>query len=498
MPLKKKRRRRRFGLGISLLLALLFSLPVVLPHLPFLDLPFFWDEAGQFVPAALDLYQRGAWIPRSATPNVHPPGVMAYLAAIWSVTGYSIAATRLAMLTLASLAALVVFLLAVEMCQEVKGIPALVVIPLLCASPLFYTQAMMAQLDLPAMLLTSLALLLFLKDKPGWTAAACTLLVLVKETGLLVPLLFGGWLLAERRARKAAWFLLPVAALGVWLLVLGRATGHVFGNSEFTRFNVFLLAHPVRMATAMGKRLYYLFFGGFHWIGTLGILLAWWQPDTYRGRAWKLGGALVTIHVVFFGLLGGAMLERYLLPVLPIVYIAMVAGWSWVPSRWRVAGQLALIAGVGFSNFQNPPYPFPFENNLAMADFVRLHVDAAQFLERRYPTARVTSVWPATAEFSRPDFGYVRYRHPVRELPDFSRATLRSVDPASVQVLVFYSRDWNPASSLMRIPQVAGFWRRFFGYREQASGAELEALLGLKVVGIWSRGGQWIEVYAKP
>jgi predicted membrane-bound dolichyl-phosphate-mannose-protein mannosyltransferase len=49
------------------------------------------------------------------------------------------------------------------------------------------------------MLFTCLALLLFLQDKIRLAALACAALVLVKETGLLVPLLFGVWLLYEKR-----------------------------------------------------------------------------------------------------------------------------------------------------------------------------------------------------------------------------------------------------------------------------------------------------------
>src|SRR5216684_133947 len=75
-----------------------FALFVLLSHATLLKLPFFWDELGQFVPAALDIFRSGAWIPYSTVPNVHPPAVMAYLAAVWTVAGYSIAATRLAML----------------------------------------------------------------------------------------------------------------------------------------------------------------------------------------------------------------------------------------------------------------------------------------------------------------------------------------------------------------------------------------------------------------
>src|SRR6476620_4892097 len=72
-------------------------------HFPFLDLPFYWDELGQFVPASLDLFQHGWWIPRSTLPNSHPPGVMAYLAGVWSLFGYSIPTTRVAMAALAAL-----------------------------------------------------------------------------------------------------------------------------------------------------------------------------------------------------------------------------------------------------------------------------------------------------------------------------------------------------------------------------------------------------------
>ena len=62
---------------------------------------------GQFAPASLDLYHDGAWVPHSTLPNVHPPGVMAYVALVWRVFGYSILSARLAMLAMAALGGLV-------------------------------------------------------------------------------------------------------------------------------------------------------------------------------------------------------------------------------------------------------------------------------------------------------------------------------------------------------------------------------------------------------
>ena len=63
----------------------LFLFILFVTHSVVLDLPYFWDEMGQFVPAALDILREGAWIPRTTLPNVHPPGVMAYLAAVWTI-----------------------------------------------------------------------------------------------------------------------------------------------------------------------------------------------------------------------------------------------------------------------------------------------------------------------------------------------------------------------------------------------------------------------------
>ena len=49
---------------------------VVVCHWPYLSLPYYWDELGQFIPASVDLLEHGQWLPMSTVPNVHPPGVM--------------------------------------------------------------------------------------------------------------------------------------------------------------------------------------------------------------------------------------------------------------------------------------------------------------------------------------------------------------------------------------------------------------------------------------
>ena len=293
-------------------------------HLPLIGLNYFWDEVEQYIPSALDIYHHGALIPQSVEPIVHPPGVLAYLAGFWRLAGYHPASTRSAMLLLASFGLLVAFLLAIELSKGVtRGAPAFLAMGLLCCSPVFFAQSMMANLDAPAMLFTTLALLLFLQDRIRACAAVCVVLVLVKETGIVVPLVFSVWLLRERRWRDAVWFAPAGVALAAWLGALFHATGHWTGSPGFEQYNLYFPLHPVRLMVAFSRRCYSLFVASFQWIGTIAIVFAWRSSRIFHTRSWKIAWCLAAAHVVLVTLLGGAVLTRYLLPVMPIVFAAM-------------------------------------------------------------------------------------------------------------------------------------------------------------------------------
>jgi 4-amino-4-deoxy-L-arabinose transferase-like glycosyltransferase len=465
-----------------------------------LSLPYFWDELGQFVPAALDIYHDGAWIPHSAVPNAHPPAVMAYLAMVWRTFGYSIAATRSAMLVLASLAVLFTFLLGRELgrARAPAVFAAVFAVLFLLLDPLFYTQGMMAQLDMPAMLFTVLALVLFLGDRHAAAAAACTALVLSKETGALLPLIFIVALYREGRSRYAAYYLAPFVALAIWFFALWRTTGHIFGDPGFTRYNTIYSLNPVRASVALLRRFYYLFIADFRWVGSLAILFAWKRTGIYSTRAWKIVWTFIAAHVLLVSLLGGAALERYLLPVVPLVYIAMGAAFQLLRPRWRYLSVAALSAGLLSGLFLNPPFPFPFENNLAMADFVELHRSAAQFIETSYPDNTIYTAWPLTQALRDPAFGYVDRKLSAAETSDLHSSTLNALDPKSVDVLVLYSRTWEPSWGVLQWPVARDFLRRFYEYERQMTPAEVRGHFGLVPVQRWTRRGQWIEVYARP
>jgi hypothetical protein len=478
-----------------LIFSLGFTALVVALHLPLLKMPFHWDEAGQFVPAALDLYRDGAWVAHSTAPNVHPPGLAAVLAAVWRVAGFSILSARLTMLAIAGLGVYLSFLLAVRLSRGAPGAPAFAAVLLLLAAPLFQAQSMLVLLDLPAMTLTVLAVLLFLDQRYALCAAVCTGLVLVKETAISTPAVFAAWLwFRDRRRREALYFAAPAAALAAWLLVLRSATGSMFGNAEFAAYNVTgTLLNPWHLLYAVFRRAYFLLFADGHWIGALAL---YFGRNVLRGREWTVAGAVAGAQLAVVTLFGGAVLERYLLPVLPFLYAAMAAAATVYTHRLRLLSHAAMLALLLAGWVWDPPFTAPLENNLSMVDFVRLQETAAEYVERHAPEARIATTWPLTNALAEPDFGYVKRPLRVVRIERQQPADFAALDPASFDLAVIYSRGQRTPRPFLDV--VPRFARRFVsGYvaaPEPPSPQDMQRA-GLAPVAQWSLGGEWLAIY---
>ncbi|HVY91790.1 MAG TPA: hypothetical protein VHA14_03535 [Bryobacteraceae bacterium] len=464
---------------------------LVMAHGPLLQLPYYWDEAGQFIPAASDIYHSGALIPYSAIPNVHPPGVMAWLALAWRVAGYSIVTARVAMLLIAAFGLLVPFLLSIELSRGSTGTPAFITVTLLFLCPLFYAQSMLAQLDMPAMAFTALALLLFLQNRFRACALACAVLVLVKETGFVAPLVFGGWLLFERRApgdnrRDVLWFLLPVGLLAIWLCALRHFTGFWFGNASFTKYNAVDTLDPVRVLFALVRRAYYLFIGSGHIIGTAIVWFAWKRMPILKDRPWRIALTLAAAQILTVSVLGGAVLERYLLPVLPILYsaFALAAGALSIGTRRVAIG--ALVVALIAANFVNPPYPFPFENNLMFVTFTDIAQQAA-FAADRY-NQPVTTTFPMTTALAHPRNGYLMLPHRTHEIPDFRPETIQPLVARPPALMIVYNTEFDPWG-LRGTELFEWFFAKYYNYERPMSALEISQLLNMRIAREWESRG---------
>src|SRR5215510_4763716 len=145
--------------------ALIFT-AIFLLHAPLLRLPYFWDEAGYYIPAAYDFFQHGELIPHSTLSNAHPPLPSIYLALWWKLSAFKPAVTRIAMLLVAALALAAVYRLA----RLLTNVPVAVA-TLLCTAifPVWFAQSSLAHADLAAAALTLWGLVYYFeaKDAPG-------------------------------------------------------------------------------------------------------------------------------------------------------------------------------------------------------------------------------------------------------------------------------------------------------------------------------------------
>src|SRR5438270_12089296 len=72
-------------------------------HFSLLRLPYYWDEAGYYIPAAWDFFRTGSLIPSTTLSNAHPPMPSVYLALWWKLSGFLPEVTCTAVLLLAAL-----------------------------------------------------------------------------------------------------------------------------------------------------------------------------------------------------------------------------------------------------------------------------------------------------------------------------------------------------------------------------------------------------------
>jgi hypothetical protein len=505
---------QRHKYSTALIFALFFAVLLAL-HAPLLHLPYFWDEAGYYVPAARDLLLTGTLIPHSTPSNAHPPLVMAYLALAWKVLGYTPGVTRTALLAVAAFSLLGVFRLAQRVANTEVAVASAICTALY---PVFFAQSSLAHLDLAAAGLTFWGLLAYVENRRWAIAIWFSVAVLAKETAILAPVALFGWELLSsflhknalvspsiRRRPKSLRLLIPLLPLGLWYAFHYARTGFVFGNPEFFRYNVRATVQPLRVLLALGLRLWQVVgYLNFYFLSLAAMLAMWLRPLQDHGEERQRISldvqfsflAVVAVYVVAMAVVGGAVLARYMLPAIPLVIIVLVSTLRRRVRLWRgviAIVVLAFVAGL----FVNPPYGFSIEDNLAYRDYVSLHQQAENFVEARYPMARVLTAWPASDELSHPYLGYVTRPVRVFRVEDFTveqmmaAADLRS----DFDIALVFSTKYEPPHPWFERRRTWERWKtRFFGYHRDVPPAVAAQILGGRLVYNDFRNGQWVSV----
>lgn len=483
-------------------------------HFSLLRLPYYWDEAGYYIPAAWDFFRTGSLIPTTTLTNAHPPLPSVYLALWWKASGFYPEVTREAVLIVASLGLLGVWQLVLRL--HGSRLVAFWTVVLTGLYPIWFAQSTLAHADIFAAAFSLWGLVYALPDRdrrPGIAALWFTAAVLSKETAIAIPLTLAIARAIEalrsgnrgRLWREAGWLSACVVPLAAWYGWHLAKTGRIFGNPEFLHYNAEATLAPERVAAAFVHRLLHLTGHMNMFVPVLLTVAALMLPPRLDREGNVRTGLslpirrlifiLLLVNAVLFSVLGGALLCRYLLPMYPLVLLLAVSTFHRRVPYWQA---LALLSAAAFvaGLFINPPYGFAPEDNLSYARVIRLHQAGIKQLSQRYAGATVLSAWPVTDELRRPELGYVKTPFDVFAIDDFSAPQIAraAAEPGRYSAALVFSTKAEPARPLLSLgSRSAAMDERYFGLHHDLLPDAIAHQLGGTVV--WKSSddqGQWI------
>jgi hypothetical protein len=487
-------------------------------HAPLLRLPYYWDEAGYYIPAAYDFFRHGTLIPYSTLSNAHPPVPSLYLALVWTVFHFAPVVTRSAMCLVAALALTAVWRLALVTTGKQSVAAATVLLTGLY--PVVFAQSSLAHADLFAMAGTLWGLVFLLEERLGWAAVCFSLAALAKETAVVTPVAlavweswhptFGKtrqiWSTRMQRLWRVAALLAPVVPLAGWYLYHWHKTGFVFGNPEYLEYNATATLTPLRILLALAHRVMHVTLHMNLFVPVAAMFACLFLPpvkeadDTVRPRIAPAHQALLYVvivtNVVLFSVLGGALLTRYLLPLYPLVLLLAVNTFRRRLREWT--GLVALSAAAFVAGlFLNPPYRFAPEDNLEYATVVRLHQAAIGQIVQHVPHAVVLTAWPASDELTKPELGYVRQPVSVVAIGNFSAQEVEKAAylPEEYNTALVFSTKYDPPQLLPGLGRKnERLDERYFDFHRDLPPGLIARVLGGTVTWREERKGQWAAV----
>ena len=500
-----------------------FFAAVYLSHITLLRLPYFWDEAGYYVPAAWDFYKTGTLIPQTTATNAHPPLPSILLAGWWHLSGFVPSGTRTFVCMTAAAALLAVFGIGRKLLGTGAGAAMAI---LTGVYPIWFAQSTLAHADIFAAAFTLWGLLVYLSAIAPQTAPArrhmvyaavlFSLSVLSKETAIITPAALAVWeltlLLRERKlaghirahATWAAALLFPALPLALWYTYHFHETGFVFGNPEFLRYNATANLDVQRIALCLYHRLLHLTMHMNLFVPTVCTLAALLLPAVEGRRRLPMRAMQAVVAVlganwIAFSVLGGALLTRYLLPMYPLVLLLCVAEWQRRFYRWE---WIAVLSTAGFfaGIWINPPYAFAPEDNLTYRDFVVLHTRAVSLISRQWPKATVLTAWPATSELERPELGYTKVPVKAYTIRNFSFEEMQkaAADPGEYDTALLFSTKLTPSGGLNLSRRSQSTDARYFDFHNDMGPREAAAMLHGEVVWQEAQHGEWVAVLRFP
>jgi len=386
----------------KILVGLLFGVLIFGSKLPFVNLPFWWDEMN-YIEGALEIYKNNL-NPFIEWWSYKPPFIYELVALGYNLFGFGREIPRVIIIFFAFLAVYFTFLLGEKLYSKKTGFFASF---LLFLSPLFFAQSGLFHADLPLTALALVTLYFFLSEKKVGYFIAASLMVLTKEAGVLVILAIVLYkVFTSRSVTRSIFLFCPAVFFFAWMVLNKLLLGWYLWHHNIHYFSSVSLEKLIPI-------LDFAFWRDFRFLLSLpllaGFILSLLRMDIRKWLIKKelaLFWLLAIINIVFFW--WGTFLPRYLLVIQPLFFIVGVAAIFGIFKKtilWLPV--LAVISLLFVSGWFTPEFKWGGETNLNHFKAIRLHQEVAQFLENNFSSSKILTTWPMSSELEWQKLGYV-------------------------------------------------------------------------------------------
>jgi hypothetical protein len=424
----------------NILIFCFFAVLVFLAKFPILTVPLYWDEMGWAHQAhwlsGVNLLRA---LPGLRPPDAfwgHPPALHLTLAMLAKVFGYSIVLAHLIAVCFAFIGVWFTFLLGRLLYDAKTGFFAAL---FLLLSPVYFAQSGMFLADMPVAALGVASIYFALRRNFLAYVLTATYMVFIKETSiaLLGALLVYLFLMTKPKAKNSLFYLLkysiPLFLIGLFFVWQKLTTGYFFF--------IYPPSIDIKLFELTPQLIYRQFVTISHWLFIAQQRYIFWalivlnlivnRVTRCRSELW-----LFLLICVFSGYSFALLffLLRYLLPVLPYIYLVGTGSLLELAGRkaWKIPAATALLLLSTWS-LATQPFTGNAEFNLKYLDVVSAHKEMCEYIASQFPQARIATDWPHILELLHPHLGYVKKRLRALSVPTRDLTSLED-EPARLNV----------------------------------------------------------------
>ncbi len=405
-----------YSIGLLLIIVILIILKI--PHL---NLPFFWDEAWSYAPAVEKMYQAGPGLLPGKISDWYTRGhplLFYFLSSLWiKIFGTSLIAVHSFPLLLSVLLLINIFYLGKIIYNETLG---LISVLLFFVQSIFIAQSAMLLPEILMALLSVLTIIGYLTKKPMIEIIFGSLLVLTKETGIVLILCILLhrlilYFLIERKnihffkfAKQLILSSIPVLIIIIFFIIQKIKMGYFFYPEHLgmLTLNVPMVINKFisifnYMAIRQNRNI-------ITFITLLGILYLFLRKK-YLELDWKPIG-FILLFILFYILFSAVnfFTIRYTLSIIPLYLIICDYVILSVVKKFKIVSLVIFIFIILFPFIYTYKTRNSSDNTLGYINNIIVHKQVVEFCEKEnWYNTRISTHFLMTFNLKNPFLGYL-------------------------------------------------------------------------------------------